>query len=433
MKVIRITIVFLCIWIVSSSFNKAEAADAMAPPSMAQYALELSQYTSLKYYIYENTQRYMDYKMSHPACAWDSVILYVNIGLDRNFYSDVTTVPNPGSTDVLVNKYRQLPSDFIPGKLEKISSAYSIGTQKLTHSARMAFEKMCADAKKLGYSIYAVSAYRSYDKQAQVYAGLNTSEDQAEQDLMAARPGFSEHQTGLAVDIGRSSVSHAAADVDKWYAKNAYKYGFILRYQNGKEQITGYASEPWHLRYLGVKLATAVYKSGLTYDEYYAKEINLPVKGGDITAVGVTTVTAVIVDGTPHSLSTYNILGETYFKLRDIAFILNGTAAQFDIAWDGAARKINIIQGAPYTSDLLPAVIETGHAVLTTEAKPALISGEIAYDLSAYTTDGAYYYKLADILNILGITVTANGIGSLFIDTGNMPDVRPSESGAPAS
>lgn len=432
MKVIRVTAVFLCVWIVSFSFGKAEAAGAAVTSSMVQYASELSQYTDLKYYINEDTQRYMDYKMSHPDYTWDAVISYVNIGLDREFYSNVDLIAKPGSIDVLVNKYRQLPSDFVPAKLENISSSYSIGTQKLTHSARIAFEKMCADAKKLGYSICAVSAYRSYNKQAQVYAGFYSSEDPSRQDLLAARQGFSEHQTGLAVDVSRSSASHAAADVDKWYAKNVNKYGFIIRYPNGKEQITGYTSEPWHLRYLGVKLATAVYKSGLTYDEYYAKEINLPVKGADITAVGVTTESVVIVDGTPHPLSTYNILGETYFKLRDIAFILNGTAAQFDIAWDGAAGRISIIQGASYSSDLLPAVIKTGHAVLATEAKPALISGEAAYDLSAYITDGSNYFKLADILNILGITATDNGIGSLFIDTGNQTDGRTSEPGAMA-
>lgn len=429
MKIIRITSIILCVWIVSSLCSKAEAADVIVPPSVVQYASELSQYTDLRYYKNDNTQRYMDYKLNYPDYTWNNVISYVNIGLDRYFYSNVILISNPGNANVLVNKYRQLPSDFIPSKLENISRSYCTGTQKLIHSARIAFEKMCADAKKRGYSICAVSAYRSYDKQAQVYASYHSTEDQAAKDLLAARPGFSEHQTGLAVDISRSSTAHSVADVDKWYAKNAYRYGFIIRYPCDKQQITGYASEPWHLRYLGAKLATAVYKSGLTYDEYFAREIDVPVKSIDITAVGITTASVVIVDGTPHPLSTYNILGETYFKLRDIAFILNGTAAQIDIAYDGATGRINIIKGTPYTSDLPPEIFKTGCAVLVTAAKPVLISEEAAYDLSAYRADGSNYFKLADILNILGITATDNGIGSLFIDTGG----RTSKAGSPAA
>ena len=90
---------------------------------------------------------------------------------------------------------------------------------------------------------------------------------------VSAREGHSEHQTGLAVDINSVSESFAKTKEGKWLANNSYKFGYILRYPKGKEDITGYSYEPWHFRYVGVKVATAVYESGLTFDEFHAMYI----------------------------------------------------------------------------------------------------------------------------------------------------------------
>jgi LAS superfamily LD-carboxypeptidase LdcB len=264
---VRLTFALLLIIVfISSSAFQAIAAPDESFDALEQCASELSQCTGWKFFKYENTERYINYRMIHPDYTLDAIISYVNIGLDNLFYSNPVEIPDPNSTDVLINKYRPLSPDFVPVRLEKISNAYSYGTQKLTHNARVAFEKLCAAAKKAGYPIWAVSSYRDYKKQAEVYDSFlnpNDPNSAVTRDLIAARPGYSEHQTGLAVDFPGVDASVQSAAVHKWMAKNAHKYGFIVRYPAGKEGVTGVTNEPWHLRYLGVTLATAVYKQRL--------------------------------------------------------------------------------------------------------------------------------------------------------------------------
>lgn len=424
MKLFRSIALILCAVLITSFIYQAKGegdavAYAMAQNTLECCAAELSACTGYPYYKNENTDRYINYRLIHMDYTLDAVISYVNIGLDRYFYSNPEVIASPGSTDVLVNKYRPLPSSYIPQNLEKISSKYSYGTQKMTHTARRAFEKMCADAKKHGYGILASSSYRSYDKQAEVYASFFTQADPASvavQELICARPGYSEHQTGLAVDAVRATPSQNNT-VYKWLFKNACKYGFIVRYPIGKEGVTGYANEPWHLRYLGVELATAVYNSGLTYDEYYIREIDISDKSGDVPVVGVTAHSQISIDGTSYQLSAVWLSGNTYYKLRDIAVILNNTSKAFDIVWDGEAKRIDMRLGVPYSAALTLSASDTGHAVLASASQSGLQALGCAVDLKAYSIGGATYFKLQDIMNLLGLTAADDGAGNLIIKT----------------
>lgn len=157
---------------------------------------------------------------------------------------------------LMASKKHPLPSDYAPGESKE---------------ARRAFNKMAAAAKKHGFHLTAFSTYRSYSVQKQLYAGYVARDGKAEADRFSARPGTSEHQTGLAFDIsevGKHSNRFNESNATRWMAINSYKYGFIVRYPEGKEQITGYMYEPWHFRYLGIDAATKVYNSGLTLEEY---------------------------------------------------------------------------------------------------------------------------------------------------------------------
>lgn len=421
MKAARTLALILCIILVSSLFCQARAEYAVAVPSAyEECASELSQSTSYKYYKNENTERYISYRLLHPDYTLDAIITYVNIGLDQLFYTNPVEIAYPHKTNVLVNKYRPLAANFVPWNLEKINSAYSYGTQKLTHYARLAFERLCADAKNFGYPIWAVSSYRTYSKQAELYALFldpNDPNSAATRELLVARPGYSEHQTGLAVDISRIDTSVTSASINKWMALNAHKYGYIIRYPAGKEGVTGVANEPWHLRYLGVKLATAVYNARCTYDEYYAREIDIPAKSTDVTAIGVTTETNISVDGTSYKLSAYRVLGDTYYKLRDMAIILNGSSKTFDVTWNSVSNRIDLLIGAPYSSDLTLGAFEAGHAVIVKAVKPCLLAGDTPYDLNAYSTGGSTYYKLEEIMRIAGAIVTYDDAGNVSIDT----------------
>ena len=125
--------------------------------------------------------------------------------------------------------------------------------------------------KSLGLNLWIASGYRSYATQKRLYNNYVSSDGKEAADTYSARPGYSEHQTGLAFDLNSVEESFANTDEGKWVKDNCYRYGLIIRYPKGKESITGYIYEPWHLRYVGVKLATKLYNDGdwITLEEYF--------------------------------------------------------------------------------------------------------------------------------------------------------------------
>lgn len=234
------------------------------------YIKDITNIISIEYFKEEKLERYINYY--NKSADLETLLTYVNIGLDNKYYTNVIDIEDQNDLLVLVNKYNKLQSNFIPKDLETISSKY--GNGKLRKEARIAFEEMCEGAKKDGIIIYSGSAYRSYSYQLNLYNNYVFRDGKSEADTYSARAGHSEHQTGLALDILNKNWSYIA-DTDKefdWLVKNSYKYGFILRYLKGKEEITGYIYEPWHFRYVGTELAEEITKLEITYDEYVAKK-----------------------------------------------------------------------------------------------------------------------------------------------------------------
>lgn len=154
---------------------------------------------------------------------------------------------------LIANKSYSLPQDYDPGFLPETQEAFS---------------EMQADASAEGLYLVNNSGYRSYWTQSTIYNNYVSMDGQAAADRYSARPGHSEHQTGLALDLNSIDMSFENTPEHLWVKENAHKYGFIIRYPEDKEHITGYQYEPWHLRYLGVEIATAVYESGLCLEEY---------------------------------------------------------------------------------------------------------------------------------------------------------------------
>ncbi len=231
----------------------------------------------VRYFKNDFIDRYIAYKQKHPNLSNDSVVTEVNIGLDQEFYTNIKKSNNLNTTYVLVNKFNYLDEDFVPNKLETIDIKYSLGEKKLVNVARISFEFLAKKASENGYNIRAVSTYRSYDYQTTLYNNYVKNDGVNNADKYSARPGFSEHQTGLAVDVDNVSTDYMHFENTnefQWMQDNAYKYGFILRYPKDKEYITGYTYEPWHYRYVGVEIASIIHKSNLTYEEYYIKYIN---------------------------------------------------------------------------------------------------------------------------------------------------------------
>ena len=156
---------------------------------------------------------------------------------------------------LIANKTYSVPASYAPGDL--------------TPECRAAFNEMASAAAKDGVSLYIVSGYRSYATQQGLYSRYAAKDGYAAADTYSARPGHSEHQTGLAMDLNSLSASFAYTKEGRWLAANAYKYGFIIRYPYSKQSVTGYVYEPWHVRYLGRSLAAAVYNSGLCLEEFF--------------------------------------------------------------------------------------------------------------------------------------------------------------------
>lgn len=151
----------------------------------------------------------------------------------------------------IANKTYPVPKDYNPGLSEEVFEA---------------FEKLRSDAAEEGLNIVFMSGFRSYEEQQIVYKGWAKKYDY-EADRVSARPGHSEHQLGLAIDVNSVEFSFADTTEGIWLAENCWKYGFIIRYKEGTEDITGYMFEPWHIRYLG-EFAEEVHSSGLTLEEY---------------------------------------------------------------------------------------------------------------------------------------------------------------------
>ena len=238
------------------------------------YIKDLNTIINLSYFKEDNLDRYLKY-LNTSAKDLETSITYVNIGLDNDYYTNVINIDNQDDLAVLVNKYHKLSNDYVPRDLEKINSKYQwLGrSNELRKDAREAFEKMCEAATKDNIYIYAGSGYRSYQTQLYLYNTYVKRDGFKAAETYSARASYSEHQTGLAMDIANKSGFISKNDKEyNWLVKNSYKYGFILRYPEDKENITGYMYEEWHYRYLGTTLAKEVYDSGLTYDEYLAQK-----------------------------------------------------------------------------------------------------------------------------------------------------------------
>jgi len=188
-------------------------------------------------------------------------------------YKDIASVA------VLVNKQNELPADYVPPDLVYVNIPFTfnekVEKRMMRKEAAEKLEELVAAAKEENIILYGVSGYRSYQTQKALFAYFTQRDGSEEKaNMISARPGESEHQAGLAMDVSSQSVNFGLVEnfgdtkEYAWLKDHAHKYGFIIRYPKGKEHITGYSYEPWHIRYVGVDLATKLYEEDLTYEEY---------------------------------------------------------------------------------------------------------------------------------------------------------------------
>ena len=228
-----------------------------------------------EYFIKDNLTRYMAYHEKNEGTNARDVVATINTNSDYTRYDHNIQTDTKKDYLMLVNKYYHLDEDYIPSDLVAINNKYYYGEgHKIRSEVYEAFIDMWNQANNDGIYLIINSSYRTYQEQQSVYDSYKDTYGTTYADSIAARPGYSEHQTGLSLDIfskehtSTSNFKNSPAHI--WLTQNAYKYGFIQRYNEKNEDITGFAEESWHWRYVGVEVATYLNEHDITFDEYYA-------------------------------------------------------------------------------------------------------------------------------------------------------------------
>lgn len=207
--------------------------------------------------------------------------------LDRTLRYDpesrLLIVSNPDDMLVVVNKQRNLPYDYEPADLVvpavPFPFADPLPQRQMRREAARALEAMFEAALAEGIELYAVSGYRSYHRQAELFERYAAEHGEEAANRFSARPGQSEHQTGLAMDVSHRDVGFALTTdfaetpAGKWVAEHAWRFGYIIRYPEGKETFTGYQYEPWHLRYVGLPAAEAITRAQTVLEQYLSRPV----------------------------------------------------------------------------------------------------------------------------------------------------------------
>ena len=233
---------------------------------------EKTSFEQLSYYKDTNHNRYIRYQNKNPNLSIETIVTYVNIGLDNPYYTYTNKAKDLNKITIIVNKYNYLTRDYVPKNLESIPLSYARSGMKLVNVAKDAYVEMAKAAEKQKLKLVVTSSYRDYEYQENIYNRYVKSDGKEAADTYSGRPGFSEHQTGLAVDLYNGKKLYTEFENTKefdWMQDNAYKYGFILRFPKDKDNITGYQYESWHYRYVGKEIAQYIHEHDITYEEYY--------------------------------------------------------------------------------------------------------------------------------------------------------------------
>jgi len=229
------------------------------------------------HFLEENARRYIAFQSRNPDIPFGTIIAYVNVNIDLGFYRHIETVRNPYEVHSLVNKNFRLPTGWRPGDLVDIGTGHFMRKE-----ASENFRMLRTAMRDAGLRLQVIATFRSYQTQAGTHSRAVGRFGLASADRQFARPGHSEHQLGLAMDIlhrsGFEFMTQARFQNTReyaWLLENAHNFGFILRYPNKYRHIHGYIFEPWHWRFVGVEIATAMHNEGIVlFEEFYGRYLD---------------------------------------------------------------------------------------------------------------------------------------------------------------
>ena len=205
------------------------------------------------------------------------LLLTMLLSLGQDTLQNYADEMSLGGNLFLINKDYAISSDYVPNDLEKPNVQMTNSNIKMRKEASMALEEMFQAAKEeMGYTLVAISGYRSYGQQASIFERKVNNVGKKAALLLVAPPGASEHQLGLAMDVGSKkntslTESFARTAEGKWVAENCHRFGYIIRYKEEWTDITGYSYEPWHIRYVGKEHAERIYQLDIPFEYYIAQ------------------------------------------------------------------------------------------------------------------------------------------------------------------
>lgn len=260
--------------IISSKYYKKENLKLYFKYIVNNVNDDIISFINQKFYINDYLNRYIKYKNINSNLKYDEIIKRVNSNLDYTFYDDSKEADTSKGMYTLVNKYYYLDRNYIPNDLVDVEKEYARDSAKINRTAYENFKKMANAAKEEGLTLLITTAYRNYNFQAALYNNYVKQDGKEKADTYSARPGYSEHQLGYSADLtNKERVNFGDFKNTKefnWLKNNAHKYGFIIRYTEANQYITGYVPESWHYRYVGEDIAKYIYENNITYEEYYA-------------------------------------------------------------------------------------------------------------------------------------------------------------------
>jgi len=277
--IIFITVISLALLSFSVSVNAAQntMSKTFEDFDLEEYRAILAKIAETEQYphfLEGNKQRYEDYQADNPDLQFDVVIAHVNVNIDREPYEDVQLVADPGRMTVLVNKHFSLPADWEPNDFTDTGGGHMMREEAAEH-----FINMREAMRDAGLNLNPVITFRSYERQRNHFNNAVARLGSSAQGGFA-KPGHSEHQTGLAIDVLHKGhdgglmmdMGFENSRQFSWLVENAHEFGFILRYPQGYRQQSGFMFEPWHWRYVGIPVATAMYDDGIAlYEEFYGR------------------------------------------------------------------------------------------------------------------------------------------------------------------
>ena len=226
-----------------------------------------------KYFLYSNLDKYLEYQKENDEETNTKIVAIINTEANIDWYDNEKETDTSKGVLMLVNRMYGLNKSYKVEDIVDVPLKYAYDGMKLSKRLMNDLTDLCDVAYEEGYTFVVAESYRTYKEQKKLYNNYANSFGQSEADLYVARPGHSEYETGLSLDLvpyNKTFKNPKKSEEYKWLRENAYRFGFIFRFEEGKEDITKFDADTWRLRYVGIDAASMIKNEGICFEEYYA-------------------------------------------------------------------------------------------------------------------------------------------------------------------